>query len=475
MSGDDESFDGFELFDEVAEPDQWDAIVRRAERDEVAAPVPTRRTPWVLVAAAGVLVLAGALVLGGRGEGGDITTMSTPETEATPPAPDATLPPPEAVKCGDDSSLAEIATLMAFTGGIPYDYRIAPDLETLVGRSRLVARATIDSIAADGRFTVLEVSGVHVLTGVLAAPLTRVAAPGRWTQERERIRFDGLDVMLFLHAAELVPGTNWIPDIQGIVIGCDDVGGTAQLLEPLPPDADVSSVDSLAAAVLAVNHPPSPGVACTGDGSLAEISTLLLSGTSDHEPRGSGDPASRIDQSDVVVAASLHSVSRDRDGWLVYGVSNVEVLAGDRGVAVGRLAVEAPDVPDPDPIAEQITLESVRVVAYLDADASAPGGWRPDMGGMLLAACDGGDAVAIIAGNPIAGADLSSGLEPHIAAVDYVVDRPPLGWVPPVPSFRRPAPRLPPTTLGSTPSGHSARRRGSTSPTRRRTPSRRRS
>lgn len=257
MTGDSERFEEFGLFDDVPAPDQWEAIVHRAERAEVT-PIPgRRRAPWLLVAAAVVLALTGAFVLAGRGsDDGDIASVTAPGTAPTMP-PAETLPPPGAIACRDATSLAEIAALMPYDGGIPVDYRVAPDLATLVGRSRVVAIATIDSMAVDGRFTVLELSDVHVLTGVLSTTLAQVAAPGRWTQERERVRFDGLRAVLFVHAAELVPGAEWIPDVQGIVIGCDGVDGTAAILEPLPPDADLSSVDALAEDALAVNHPGS--------------------------------------------------------------------------------------------------------------------------------------------------------------------------------------------------------------------------
>ena len=251
-ASDDDSVVRFELSDDLPRP-------RPGNDGSGAAGSARRRVAWLIAAcAAAALVVTGILGFSGGGSpdgGADERDLAAQAVDpATPMTVGETLPPPTAVACTDPTALAEVAELMPYDGGIDVEYRIAPDLARLVGRSRVVAAATIESMEVDGRFTVLELSRVHVLTGTLSRTLARVAAPGRWTQERERVRFDGLRAVLFVHDAELVEGAEWIPDVQGIVIGCDGIDGTAAILEPLPPDADVSSIDTLTRDVLTLGR-----------------------------------------------------------------------------------------------------------------------------------------------------------------------------------------------------------------------------
>ena len=244
-ASDDDSVVRFELSDHAP---------RRPPRGSRPAGSGRRRFAWLLaVCAAAALVITG--VLGFTGGDADEPELAAQDADpsASVAAPE-TLPPPVAIDCTDSTALAEVAELMPYDGGMDVGYRIAPDLARLVGRSRVVAAATIESMEVDGRFTVLQLSRVHILTGTLPRTLARVAAPGRWTQERERVRFDGLRAVLFVHAAELVDGAEWIPDVQGIVIGCDDVEGTEAILEPLPSDADTSSIDALTRDVLTLGR-----------------------------------------------------------------------------------------------------------------------------------------------------------------------------------------------------------------------------
>lgn len=245
---DDDSVVRFELTEDA----------RRHRPAGVAGPgLPRRpgRHRWLLVAAAAGALAAVAVVAfdSGGADAPELRQEADQQAAVMPALGAETLPPP-AVVCADPAGLAAIAARMPYDGGIDVEYRIAPDLATLVGRSRVVAAATIESMRVDGRFTVLELSRVHILTGMPPRTLARVAAPGWWTQERERVRFDGLRAVLFVHVAELVPGAEWIPDVQGIVIGCDGVDGTVAILEPLPPDADDRSIEALTRDVLTIGR-----------------------------------------------------------------------------------------------------------------------------------------------------------------------------------------------------------------------------
>lgn len=146
---------GFDAFDAVAVPDQWDDITRRADGAELgsSSSASSRRSPatWFMAAAAVALVAVAAVAVSVR-SGND--SAPTPAT-----TPDATMPPPDTTM-----------SLPVVSPTEPPESTIADDLVELSDWTGMPAGLAIEDLQAVGlRFQLVEVvdetAGHYVVLG----------------------------------------------------------------------------------------------------------------------------------------------------------------------------------------------------------------------------------------------------------------------------------------------------------------------
>lgn len=408
-----------QAFDRVEPPDQWQTIEARAADDD-AERVPTtdagsgrRALLWWAAAAAVVALVVGGVVAIDRRSGPAPADVPT----STVPAP----APPRSLDCSSAEELSALVELLD-AGQPPVTGEHPRGLGAMLDRApHVVLVSTVTRISRRDGFTRLELATPEYLLG--DGPVDAISFRSTWETDGP----DPLDESVVVRGARLVAFARslssspvWVPDPDGLYLGCAGTEIPARGVRGAVPDFLGGSIDEIAAqltAGMARADTPStttvpsttapagaPGrstvpMECRGEADLTALIDALRTGLSRIGDEGSdGDVFTLMGRNAAVVRGTLLRVSRGPAGETVFTLGAVQSVYGDPAtIGADFTGPFMAQVTADDPLVAGVTASGAELLAVVRPSATVPDGWVADSQGLFVACSDGSTRVRPVA------------------------------------------------------------------------------